>query len=396
MASTSEIAKQYLNALAARDLDAAVACWVPGSIDRVVGQRELTAPDGIREYFEELYDAFPDFALEIIDTTTYRDRCAIRWRARGTFAGPGRFQGLEHNGAKVEIEGCDVLSTSDGLITHSDVYYDSSHVARQLGVLPQLGSPTEARLMGVANAGARLRRAAAGTEPEVVAAGVWVVRGAQLRNMNVFLIADQGGVTVYDAGISAMAPALTSACARLGGARRVVLGHADADHRGSASALGAPIFCHHAERAAAECESSFRDYWHLERLAPWARPVYPWLLRSWDGGAVQIEGTLEDGDEVAGFRVVHLPGHAPGLIALFREEDRLALVSDVVYTIDVDTGVWGDVRVPHPAFNQDGEEARESIRKLAALDPSVAWPGHARPVVSEVQAKLERAAAAGA
>jgi glyoxylase-like metal-dependent hydrolase (beta-lactamase superfamily II) len=123
--------------------------------------------------------------------------------------------------------------------------------------------------------------------------------------------------------------------------------------------------------------------------------VYPHLLRNWDGGALAIEGTVAEGDELAGFRVVHLPGHAPGLIALFREEDRLALCSDAIYTLDPETGIWGEARLPHPAFDLDVEQARASIRKLAALDPSVVWPGHARPVVGDVAATLERAAGAG-
>jgi hypothetical protein len=51
--------------------------------------------------------------------------------------------------------------------------------------------------------------------------------------------------------------------------------------------------------------------------------------------------------------------------------------------------------VPHPAFNQDSEQARASIRKLAALHPSVAWAGHMLPVSgADVEAQLERAAAA--
>ncbi len=394
MASSSEIARQYLQALGARDVDGAVGCWAPGSIDRIVGQRDLIAPEGIREYFTMLFEAFPDFAFEIVDATTYRDRCAIRWRARGTFAGPGRFQGFEHNGAGVSIEGCDVFTVADGLITHADAYFDSGDIARQLGLLPQAGSKGEARLTTVANTGTRLRRVAGGAPAEAIAAGVWVLRGGRMRNMNVYLIADEGGITMFDAGISAMSAVLASACARLGGVKRVVLGHADADHRGAAGALGAPIYCHPAERAAAESPSSVRDYWDLHKLAPFARPIYPWLLRSWDGGAVTIEGTVQEGDEIAGFKVVELPGHAPGLIGLFREEDRLALVSDCIYTLDPQTGIKGGPRVPHPAFDLDVDQARASIRKLAALDPSVVWSGHARPVVGDVANELERAASA--
>src|SRR5690348_4143332 len=106
---TTQIARRYFEALNAHDLDAAVACWTPGGVDRFVGQQELTAPDGVREYFRSLFDAFPDMSLEVLDVTTSKTRAAVRWRGRGTFAGPGTFQGFTPNGARIEIEGCDVL-----------------------------------------------------------------------------------------------------------------------------------------------------------------------------------------------------------------------------------------------------------------------------------------------
>src|SRR6202022_3675462 len=87
---------------------------------------------------------------------------------------------------------------------------------------------------------------------------------------------------------------------------------------------------------------------------------------AWDGGPVQISGTVRQGDEVAGFRVIELPGHAPGQIGLWRESDRLALVSDCFYTLDM----WGrnsPPHVPEAIYNFDTDQARASIRKLAAL-----------------------------
>jgi glyoxylase-like metal-dependent hydrolase (beta-lactamase superfamily II) len=130
------------------------------------------------------------------------------------------------------------------------------------------------------------------------------------------------------------------------------------------------------------------------KLAPYARRIYPKLLASWDGGAVRVDGTVHEGDEIAGFKVIELPGHAPGLIGLFRESDRLALVSDCFYTVDPQTGIKGDARVPHAAFNVDSEQARASIRKLAELEPSAAWAGHTEPVTGDVRGQLERAASA--
>jgi glyoxylase-like metal-dependent hydrolase (beta-lactamase superfamily II)/predicted ester cyclase len=393
MASTSEIARQYFDALAAHDIDAAVACWAPGGIDRFVGQQDLTAREGVRQYFTALFDAFPDFSFETLDLTTYRNRTAVRWRARATFAGPGRFQGFDPNGATIELEGCDVVTVVDGLIHHNDAYLDSGSIARQLGFLPPVGSPAEARLTGLANVRTRLRNRIHGVDVERVADGVWIARGGfPAKDMNVYLIEDGGGVTVYDAGISDMTAALKATCARLGGIKRVVLGHADCNHRGAAPGLAAPVYVHPDDRAAAESDEAFRPYWDLSQLAPHARRIYPKLLRTWDGGGVRVAGTVQEGDEVAGFRVIDLPGHAPGLIGLFRECDRLALVSDCFYTVDPQTGIKNAAHVPHRAFNVDTERARASIRKLAQLNPSAAWAGHTKPVTGDVVGQLERAA----
>jgi glyoxylase-like metal-dependent hydrolase (beta-lactamase superfamily II) len=395
MASTSEVARRYFAALGAHDLDAALDCWAPGAIDRFVGQQELIAPEGVRRYFGDLFAAFPDFGFEVLDLTTYRNRTAVRWRARGTFAGPGYFQGFAPNGARLDLEGCDVVTVSEDRIQHNDAYLDSGEIARQLGFLPPAGSRAEAWLAALANLRTRIGAWLHAGGPEPVADGVWVVRGGfPVKTMNVYLLADDGGVAVFDCGISAMTPAVAAAGARLGGIRRVVLGHADADHRGAAPGLEAPVYCHPAERAAAESPEAFRDYWDFGKLPAYGRAFYKRVLPVWDGGAVQIAGEVEEGERIAGFEVVHLPGHAPGLIGLFRPSDRLALCSDCVYTLDPLTGIKGPARIPHPAFDQDTGVARASIRKLAALDPSAVWAGHADPVTGEVRTQLERAASA--
>ncbi len=395
MASASEIARQYFAALGARDLDAAAACWAPGAVDRLVGAEELIAPEGIRRYFGALFAAFPDFELEVLEVTAGRGRVAVRWRAHGTFAGPGDFQGFVANGATMTLEGCDVVTVREDLIAHNDAYIDSGDLARQLGLLPPAGSRAEARLTKLANARTQLLSRINGVDTESIADGVWVVRGGfPIKTMNVYLIEDGDGVVVFDAGVEAMGRALRVACARLGGARRLILSHADADHRGGAPTLGAPVYCHPAERAAAEAQSPWREYWHLEKLDPHGRVLLSKLLPAWDGGAVAVEGTVAEGDEVAGFRVIDLPGHAPGLIGLFRESDRLALVSDCVYTLDPQTGRKRPAHVPHPAFDADVEQARASIRKLAELEPSAVWAGHADPVTGDVSGQLRAAAEA--
>ncbi len=391
---TSEVARRYFAALDAHDLDTAAACWQPGAVDRLVGEQELIAPDGVRTYFQGLFGAFPDFSIEILELTTSHARTAVRWRGRGTFAGPGTFQDFEPNGARIEIEGCDVITAHGDLIEHNDAYMNSAEIARQLGMLPPAGSKAETRLTRAANVRTRLRNRVYGATTERIADGVWLVQGGVPKRMNVYLLADEGRITVFDAGSADMTDAVAAAGARLGGIDHLVLGHADADHRGVAAALGVPVYCHEAELEAAESPASFRTYYDLDKLPAYARPVYRRLLPHWDGGPVKIATTVHEGDHIAGFTVIDLPGHAPGLIGLFRESDRLVLCSDCVYTVDALTGRKVPAQLPHSAFNEDSGVARASIRKLAALGPSAVWAGHADPVTGDVVGQLERAAAA--
>ena len=393
--SGADVARRYFAAIAAGEIDAAIDMWAPGGVERLVGQRELRAPDGVRELQRELRGGFPDLRWEVLDVIGSGDtgRVAVQWRATGTFAGPGTFQGFVPNGSHLNMEGCDILTVNDeGKLERLEAYLDSGDVARQLGVLPPAGSRAETRLTQLANVRTKALSWIHGSGAERIAEGVWLVRGGVPKVMNVYLIEDDDGVTVFDAGISDMSGPVAAAAARLGGIKRVVLGHADADHRGAAPGLNAPVYCHPADRQAAESPDPYREYWDRSKLDARGRNVLWRLIATWDGGPVEIAGTVSEGDEVAGFEVVHLPGHAPGLIGLFRQGDRLALVSDTIYTLDPQSARREPAHVPHPAFNQDSEQALVAIAKLAALDPQTVWVGHADPVTGNVRAQLERAA----
>jgi glyoxylase-like metal-dependent hydrolase (beta-lactamase superfamily II)/predicted ester cyclase len=391
-ATAETIARRYFDAIDARDLDAAVAMWADGGRENVRGQVDVLAPEGVREFIGGLLDAVPDLRFEIISTTTEGERCAVQYRISGTFAGPGSLSGIAPTGDPITVEGFDLLTVRDGLIESNEAFPDSIALPRQIGMLPAAGSTADQRLTGAFNAKTRLARRLSESEAALVAEGVWVVQG-QPGRCNVYLIEEDGGVTLFDAGARTMVRAVASAGAKLGGIRRIVLSHGHTDHRGVAPALGVPVLCHPDEVQDAEGSGGFR-YWPagLAGLPFPLRQIHRMMHRyAWDGGPVKIYGTLAEGDEVGGFRVVHLPGHAPGLIALWRESDRLALSSDCFYTVDM----WGrstPPRVPQAIYNFDTEQARASIRKLASLEPAAAWPGHAKPLAGDVRSALERAA----
>ena len=396
-ASTEQVARAYFGALADLDLDAAVALWEPGGREHVHGQVDTVAPEGVRDFLGAIFASFPDFLFVVESTTTEGDRCAVRWSATATFAGPAPFQGVEPTGAAVSIEGIDQVTVRDGRIVSNDAYLDGATLMRQLGVLPPDGSKAQTRITAAFNAKTKIARKVGGGDVEDVADGVWLLRGGiPGRTMNVYFVRDteaSDGVVQFDAGVHSMVNDVRRAGAALGGINRVVLGHSHADHRGTAPYVGAHVFCHADERQDAEGDGG-DHYFRIDTLNPLGRLLLPRLLRSWDGGPVQIAGTVAEGDPIAaGFRVVHLPGHAPGMIGLFRDSDGVALTTDCFYTLDPQTGLKGKARVPHVAFNLDTEQARASIAKLAALAPTAAWPGHTEPITGDVRGTLERVVA---
>ena len=385
------VAKRYFEAIDARDLDSAVAMWAPGGRDHVRGRADVIAPEGVRGFLGELMEAMPDLRMEIVSTTAEGERCGVHWRLRGTFAGPGTLGGIAPNGSPVDLEGFDLVTVRDGLIQHNDAFTDNMTVARQMGMLPPQDSPAEQRMARAFNVKTRLT-GGVGSGAKLVAEGVWVVQG-QPGRCNVYLLEDDGGVTLFDSGARTMTRAIASAGAKLGGIRRIVLGHGHTDHRGSAPGLGAPVLCHPDEVQDAEGSGGFR-YWpeKLAGLPAGHRQLHKLLHRhAWDGGPVKVAETVSEGDELAGFKVIELPGHAPGQIGLWRETDRLALVSDCFYTLDI----WGrdsEAHVPMEIYNFDTEQARASMRKLAEMEPAAAWPGHAQPLVGDVRSTLLAAA----
>jgi glyoxylase-like metal-dependent hydrolase (beta-lactamase superfamily II) len=216
-----------------------------------------------------------------------------------------------------------------------------------------------------------------------VADGVWLLRGDIRGGMNIYFIEDGDGLIQFDAGTKPMTKAVGAVSEKLGPIKKVVLGHSHTDHRGAAPGIDSPVYCHPDEVTYAQ-RDEWPDYWDMSKLpVAWVRMIYPTLHRRWDGGRVEIAGTVEEGEEIAGFRVHHFPGHAPGQIGLFRESDRLALCSDTVYLIDstrLKALPEGEASVPHPVWNIDHAAAKASVRKLAALQPAKVCAGHSLPL----------------
>jgi steroid delta-isomerase-like uncharacterized protein len=151
-ASAKQVATAYFDAIKARDLDAMVAVWKPGSMDYLYGMADLKVPQDLRTFFGTMFRAFPDFEMVVADMVAYGDKAAVRWRATGTFTGDEKFQGLNPTGASIKIEGLDLLTIEDGLIVENRAYTDAMEMARQMGAMPPPGSVGEKAMFGAVNA----------------------------------------------------------------------------------------------------------------------------------------------------------------------------------------------------------------------------------------------------
>ena len=159
----------------------------------------------------------------------------------------------------------------------------------------------------------------------------------------------------------------------------VVLTHVHPDHQGCAKAIcearGVPLACHADDVDAMEGRRP---------VAATTNPGAKAFARMWEGPPHKVDRVLQEGDEVAGFRVVHAPGHAPGEVIFFRDSDRVAICGDVIRNITYVT-LRTKLAEPPDELTPDPAENRRSIRKLAELNPSLILPGHG-PAVTDIGA----------
>jgi hydroxyacylglutathione hydrolase len=216
-----------------------------------------------------------------------------------------------------------------------------------------------------------------------LAPGVWRLKEVPAPTINVYLAED----VLIDAGRTWDRRRIFS---ELEGREisMVALTHVHPDHQGAAKAVcearDVPLACHADDVEAMEGRRPVQE-------AATGNPVNRIVRALWEGPPYKVERVLQEGDEVAGFRVVHTPGHARGHAVYFRESDRVAICGDVIRNMSYATGLPG-IKEPPAVFTYDMAENRRSIRKLAELEPSLILPGHG-PAVSDMSA-FERFVAA--
>jgi len=209
-------------------------------------------------------------------------------------------------------------------------------------------------------------------------------------HVHCYLLAGRDGWTIVDTGLGLprIVDAWRTLLRELGGrVERIVITHMHPDHVGAAADVaaltGAPVYqgrLDHAQCVRAWGPDRPVDLWteHLrehgtpeplvdeiladsERLRPHVRIVFD-------------TEPLEEGDALDGWRVLHLPGHADGHLALLRDDGVLVAGDTILGGITPTVGLWPDSR-PDPLADYVA-----SLRRLADLAPALALAGHEDPV----------------
>ncbi len=166
----------------------------------------------------------------------------------------------------------------------------------------------------------------------------------------------------------------------------IILTHGHFDHAGALQTLAeewdVPIFAHELELPYLNGTSSYppADPTVGGGMMALLSPLYPrspydvsrWLQVLPPNGSVP---------HMPGWKWIHVPGHTPGQVALWREGDRVLLAADAFITTRQESAYavaaqTPEMHGPPMYFTQDWKAARDSVERLAALEPELILTGH--------------------
>ncbi|MCC9195721.1 MBL fold metallo-hydrolase [Arthrobacter sp. zg-Y820] len=229
--------------------------------------------------------------------------------------------------------------------------------------------------------------------------------------VNTYLVEDDNGLAIIDAGLPGMWPELVRAVKELGygpgSVSALVLTHAHFDHVGTAARIRqkfrTPILVHDADRYIAAHPYRY-EHENNRFLYPVRYPrSIPYLGAMTAAGALNVRGVTDvhslggdSGSSLPGRpRILHTPGHTAGHVALHYPERDALICGDSLVTLNPYTGAKGP-QIVSGAATANSPEALESLGLLAKTKAPLLLTGHGEPWTGGAEAAVQQALARGA
>src|SRR5688572_6671172 len=217
------------------------------------------------------------------------------------------------------------------------------------------------------------------------------------RIVNVFFYGAAGAGdrnwVLIDAGLAGSAARIErAAAARFGAHARpaaIILTHGHFDHVGAVKTLSdmweASVYAHELEMPYLTGRSSYPPPDPMVGGGAMAA-----LSRLYPRGPIDLGDrvrVLPDDGSVPGmpeWRWIHTPGHTAGHVSLFRDSDRALIAGDAFVTTKQESAMAvmsqrREIHGPPAYYTPDWGAARDSVERLAALEPAIAATGHGIP-----------------
>lgn len=215
--------------------------------------------------------------------------------------------------------------------------------------------------------------------------------------VNLALVSTEDGFVLVDAGMPGAAEEIKGMITeRFGEHARpqaIVLTHGHFDHVGSLVELleewRVPVYAHERELPYLRGKKDYPpgDPGVDAGLVAKMSPMFP---NHGINIGDQVQMLPEDGSipVMPGWKWIHTPGHTPGHVSLFREQDRALIAGDAFVTVKQESlfkvlTQTQEISGPPRYYTTDWDAAYESVKKLEALKPEAAVTGHGVPMTGE-------------